>query len=312
MITVIIPVLNAMPYLPEALASLEAQTFRDFEVCLWDNGSTDGSLEEARRWIPGKLPGRVVADRPLPFHECLATMVEEAQTEFVARMDGDDVSMPDRFEWQVAAMRDDPGLGIAGGRCPLIDAGGRDLGCAHPCPLSHEEIISEMMVRSALTHPALMFRRDAVLEVGNYSRPKPVEDLDLYFRMSGICHFRNLDRVVLNYRIQPKSICQSDLEGQQRLGLEVIAHYAERVYGLGQEEYQRLRNKGFCCAAVPMLRSAGHRSGGDARRFWRIASSASFLFTARCVTRSGDWISKAVYRILGAMADENTLRGDLK
>ncbi len=42
MITVIIPVLNAMPYLPEALASLEAQTFRDFEVCLWDNGSPDG------------------------------------------------------------------------------------------------------------------------------------------------------------------------------------------------------------------------------------------------------------------------------
>jgi glycosyltransferase involved in cell wall biosynthesis len=72
-----------MPYLTEALASLEAQTFRDFEVCLWDNGSTDGSLEEARRWIPGRLKGRVVADRPLPLHECLAKRVEEARTEFV-------------------------------------------------------------------------------------------------------------------------------------------------------------------------------------------------------------------------------------
>jgi glycosyltransferase involved in cell wall biosynthesis len=74
-LTVILPVLNAMPYLTEALASLEAQTFRDFEVCLWDNGSTDGSLEEARRWIPGRLKGRVVADRPLPLHECFARML---------------------------------------------------------------------------------------------------------------------------------------------------------------------------------------------------------------------------------------------
>jgi hypothetical protein len=41
-LTVLLPILNAMPYLPEALASLEAQTFRDFEVCFWDNGSTDG------------------------------------------------------------------------------------------------------------------------------------------------------------------------------------------------------------------------------------------------------------------------------
>ena len=97
-LSVVLPVLNAMPYLPEALASLEAQTFRDFEVCLWDNGSTDGSAEEARRWIPGRLPGRVVTGRPLPLHECLATMVEEAQTEFVVRMDGDDLIAPNKLE----------------------------------------------------------------------------------------------------------------------------------------------------------------------------------------------------------------------
>jgi len=47
LVAVILPVFNAMPYLPEALASLEAQTFRDFEVCLWDNGSTDGGWRMA-------------------------------------------------------------------------------------------------------------------------------------------------------------------------------------------------------------------------------------------------------------------------
>ena len=97
MITVIIPILNAMPHLSEALESLASQTFKDFEVCLWDNGSTEGSVEEANRWIPDRLNGRVVSGNPLPLHECLARMVEEAGTEFVVRMDGDDVCMPDRF-----------------------------------------------------------------------------------------------------------------------------------------------------------------------------------------------------------------------
>jgi glycosyltransferase involved in cell wall biosynthesis len=116
LVTVIIPILNAMPFLPEALASLEAQTFKDFEVCLWDNGSIDCSVEEARRWIPCRLKGRVVTGNPLPLHECLARMVGEAQTEFVARMDGDDVCLPQRFEKQMAAMRGDSGLAAVGGR----------------------------------------------------------------------------------------------------------------------------------------------------------------------------------------------------
>ena len=301
-----------MPYLPEALASLEAQTFRDFEVCLWDNGSTDGSLEEGRRWITGRLPGRVVAGRPFPLHECLAKMVEEARTEFVARMDGDDVSLPWRLESQIAALHEDSGLGIVGGACPLIDMGGKNLGCSHPCPLTHEDILTEMMIRSALTHPALMFRRDAILKAGNYARPKPVEDLDLYFRMADICRFCNLDRVVLNYRIQPNSICQSDLGGQQQEGLRVVAHYSSRVFGLTSEEYMGLRSKDYRCSALPMLRSALYRGGGDVRKFWRIAASDSFLFTARCFTRSGDVISKALYRVMDAMVAKQPSREDLK
>jgi glycosyltransferase involved in cell wall biosynthesis len=312
MITVIIPVLNAMPYLPEALASLEAQTFRDFEVCLWDNGSTDGSVEEARRWIPGRLPGRVVADRPLPFHECLAAMVEEARTEFVARMDGDDISMPARFELQVNALRRNVDLGILGGQCPIMEAGGKALGVGHPGPSTHDDILTEMMFRSALTHPALMFRRDAILKAGNYSRSKPVEDLDLYLRMASLCEFHNLEQEILYYRVHPSSICQSDLEGQQRQVVEVVAKYSKKVYGLEQEDYLRLRGKGYFCSAVPMFRSARYRSGSDFQKFWRIVLSASFLFTARCFTRSGDVISRSLYRMMDTMAAKQHPREDFK
>ena len=236
MLTVIIPILNAMPYLPEALASLERQSFRDFEVCLWDNGSSDGSVEEAQRWIPGRLKGRVVTGNPLPLHDCLARMVEEAQTDFVARMDGDDVCLPERFERQMAAMVSNRALGIVGGQSPLVDIAGKELGCSLSGPLEHDDILTEMMLRSSLTHPALLFRRAAVLDAGNYARPKPVEDLDLYFRMSEICKFKNLESNVLNYRINPKSICQSDLSGQKLQVEEVITKYSPKIYGLSGEE----------------------------------------------------------------------------
>ena len=306
-VTVIIPILNAMPYLPEALASLEVQTFRDFEVCLWDNGSTDGSVEEARRWIPYRLPGRVVTGNPLPLHECLARMVEVAQTEFVARMDGDDVCLPTRFEKQIEVLLKNKALGIVGGQCPLMDQDGKLLGASHEGPMHHDDIVTLMMVRSALTHPALMFRRDMLLEAGNYRQPKPVEDLDLYLRMSETCKFQNLDEVVLHYRIHPSSICQSDLAGQTRQAFHVIDSYAKKVYGISAGDFQRLRSK-KACTSWEMLKSATFRSGGDYKKFCRIAMSSNFTFVGRCMSREDDFISKVVFKMIDLMTSGSKIK----
>ena len=298
MITVIIPILNAMPYLPQALASLEEQTFRDFDICLWDNGSTDGSVEEAMRWIPHRLPGRVVTGNALPLHQCLARMVEEAKTEFIARMDGDDVCALQRFEWQVGKLFSRPELGIVGGQCPIMDANGKCLGVSHPGPLSHDDILSEMMLRSALTHPALMFRREAILRAGNYTRPKPVEDLDLYLRMAGSCEFANLSQEILRYRVHSKSICQSDLEGQQSEMVDVVAEHALAVYGMQPADYRKLRAKKSFCAISLLLRSAYHRSKGDVYHLRRIIFSPSFIAIGRCLTGTRDYPSKIAFRFL--------------
>jgi len=297
-VTVIIPILNAMPYLPEALASLEAQTFRDFEVCLWDNGSMDGSVEESRRWIPERLPGRVVSGNPLPLHECLARMVVEAGTEFVARMDGDDVSVPERFQLQLKALQGDLNLGIVGGQCPIMDAAGNPTGNSHPGPIGHEDIVTEMMFRSSLTHPALLFRREAILHAGNYQRPKPVEDLDLYLRMARICRFQNLSNPVLRYRVHPNSICQSDRERQQKQMVDVVAEYSQVNYGIPEVVYRQLRAKRSRLCIAHFLHSAAYRARGNPWRLLRIACSPSFVFVGRCMTSPRDFASKAGYRVL--------------
>jgi glycosyltransferase involved in cell wall biosynthesis len=168
-----------MPYLTEALASLEAQTFRDFEICLWDNGSSDGSVEEARRWIPGRLKGRVVSGNPLPLHECLARMVEEAQTEFVARMDGDDVCLPKRFEKQIQYLNQNPDVAVLGAQCVPIDARGNQLHEPLHFPESFDGVLSKFLIGNAVLHPSVVFRKSSILEAGNYKLyEKPCEDLD--------------------------------------------------------------------------------------------------------------------------------------
>lgn len=301
-VTVLIPVLNAMPYLSEALASLEAQTFRDFGVLFWDNGSSDGSVEEARRWIPGRLPGRVVADRPMPFHHCLATMVEESSTEFVARMDGDDICRAGRFQMQVEALRANLSVGIVGGQCPMMNSSGESIGMSLSGPLEHDDILTEMMYRSALTHPALMFRRESILKAGNYVRPKPVEDLDLYMRMAAVCEFRNLSSQVLDYRVHDKSISRTHAEQQQKGMIDVVADYSRKNYGISAEVYRRLQGKGARCSIISLLRSAAYRAEGNRRRFWRIVRSPSFIFIGRCMTAPRDYASRGVFGCLAAMS----------
>src|SRR5215207_6266637 len=104
----LLPVKNGMPYLPETLASIAAQTCGDYQVLAWDNGSTDGSIEELRSWIPSRLPGCVIVDRPAGLGACLAMMVEASETEFCARIDADDVNVPSRLEIQLKFLRNNP------------------------------------------------------------------------------------------------------------------------------------------------------------------------------------------------------------
>src|SRR5258708_4609867 len=90
-VTWLLPVRNAMPFLPQALAGIAAQSCRGATVLAWDNGSTDGSVEVLREWIPARLPGRVEWARPLPLGLCRAEMVRLATTEYCACADADDV-----------------------------------------------------------------------------------------------------------------------------------------------------------------------------------------------------------------------------
>lgn len=304
MITVIMPVLNAMPYLPEALASLESQSFKDFEVLIWDNGSVDGSLEEARRWIPSRVKGQVVSGNPLPLHECLAAMVLQSKTEFLARMDGDDISHPDRFQLEFNAIWERPEVGVVGGQIIFIDMDGSILENQEFLPCKNNDIITQLLCRNPVQHAASIFRKSSILSAGNYIAPKPIEDIDLYLRLVDNAEFLNLDMPIYKYRMHPESVCKKNQKEQVVAAHAAIARHSKKVFGLDGYVCKRLREKKSPCALAELMFSCFYRSGGSARVFSSILFSPWFVMNGRYLTGSGDYLSRIGFRIIDQFAGQ--------
>jgi glycosyltransferase involved in cell wall biosynthesis len=198
-VTWLMPVLNGMPYLRELLDSLVAQTYPNHEIIVWDNGSTDGSVELLQAYIPSRIAGRVVVGQPLPLGICRGRLMETAQTEFCAAIDADDVHHPTRLARQVAYMRDNPSLVALGCWPQLIDESGNPLP-DWEYPTEDAEIRWRTRWQSSLNAPSTLVRRDAVLRVGNYRNFNNGEDLDLWIRMAQIGPMHNLSDRLVQYR----------------------------------------------------------------------------------------------------------------
>ena len=127
--------------------------------------------------------------------------VESAKYDICARMDSDDICLPDRFEKQLAYLDSHPECDIVGGQMSeFIDSPDNIVGRRH-VPLTNDEIYDYMKSRCAMNHVTVMFRKDAVLKVGNYQDWFWNEDYYLWFRMMKAgCKFANLPDVAVNVR----------------------------------------------------------------------------------------------------------------
>lgn len=242
MVTWLLPVKNAMPYLTQTLESIGAQTYRHWQVLAWDNGSTDGSVQELQRWIPHRLPGRVVADRPMGLGACLAHMVEESSTPLCARIDADDVNEPDRLERQVVFLRDHPETAVVGTGIQFIDEQGNERDGAWSARTDDAEIRWRLRFCNALNHPTVLFRRSVVLAAGNYRDMMPGQDYDLWVRVAARASMANLPQPLVRYRLLPSSVGARHPGMSEQLFERVASDHASILFpGLDRERALRLR-----------------------------------------------------------------------
>jgi hypothetical protein len=199
-VSVVLPVYNGEPFLAEAVDSILAQSFRDFELIAIDDGSRDASGEI--------LASLARADRRvIALHQANAGVVAAlnrgltlARGELIARMDADDVAHPERFARQVAFLDAHPDIAVVGCAVTLIDEGGapmRDVAY----PGTPEAVAQFLEIGAALAHPTVMMRREAVLAVGGYRAAyRHAEDYDLWLRMAERYRLTNLPDRLLHYR----------------------------------------------------------------------------------------------------------------
>ena len=199
-ITWLVPIRNGMPYLPLTLESIANQTYRNHKILAWDDCSTDGSLEELHRWIPKRIPGCIFEGKSLRIGPCLAFLVEQADTELCARIDGDDVASPDRLERQAAYMAEHPQVAVLGSQTQFIDENGKDLPSWRlPCCDADARWLARYT--SPVAHSAVLYRRSAVLAAGNYPAEFQFEDNAVWTRMSLMpFEFHNIPEALTKYR----------------------------------------------------------------------------------------------------------------
>ena len=201
-VSVIMPVYNAAPYLARAVESVLAQSFGDFEFLIHDDGSTDDSLKILHDYAAKDARMIVTTGANEGLAATLNRVIGTARAPLLARMDADDICLPDRFEKQVAYLDANPDCAVLGGCETTIDAAGYRIADVR-VPRTHEEIdANNLRGIVSISHPTVMMRRDAVRHCGGYDPELvPTEDLDLWLRVAETGRLANLPDIVLEYRI---------------------------------------------------------------------------------------------------------------
>lgn len=203
LLTVAMPIFNAGHYLKPAVLSISKQTFRDWELLIIDDGSTDNALQEIESICDQRI--KILRDG---MNKGLASRLNEAiglaRGRYFARMDQDDISYPERFERQIEFLQNDPRLDVAVVRAITITEENEIIGFV-PCPLTHEEICAKPWQGFCFPHPIWMgkiewFRKH------KYATPGPYfcEDQELLLRSYSNSRFGSMDRVLFAYRLRSK------------------------------------------------------------------------------------------------------------
>lgn len=289
LISVLMPVFNVRRYITTAIESVLTQSCRDFEVILIDDGSSDGTGDLLERYAAADKRVRLIRRENKGLTPTLNEALRLARAPFLARMDGDDISYPGRFEKQVRFLQDHPDHVLVGCRCLLIDPAGRPICLKRSTEASHAQIESLLLRMDwPLVHPAVMMRTNAVRQVGGYDeRWQCNEDHDLFLRMAEVGKLANLTEVLFEYRQHFHSAVFTKVEAQMREVLEICkAAHVRRGLPIPPElkprrpeilrPIQHRRNWAWWALAARNIATARHhalavlRSAPFSRQAWRL------------------------------------------
>jgi len=196
LISVVMPVYNALPFLDDSITSILNQTFRDFEFVILNDASTDNSLARLREWAARDARIRLhESPKQLGLSGSSNAVVRHASAPIIARMDADDIAHPDRLRRQWDIIQHSSDIAVVGTLCKGIDAQGREVR-----PRDRWRLVRRSKY-IPFPHGSAMFRRALFDRVGGYNEAAAgAEDQELFTRMATVGRIVTLPDVLYSYR----------------------------------------------------------------------------------------------------------------
>ena len=231
-LSVAMAVYNNAPFLAEAIDSILAQTMGDFEFLIVNDGSTDGSAAIIDNYAERDGRIRAIHQPNRGLVASLNLMIEEARAPLIARMDGDDISLPTRFERQLAFLDANPDYGVVGTSTHDIDEHGRLSLNEDFHPLDHDAFLAALETGPWLCHPSVVMRRDVVRAAGGYRAAfRHCEDYDLWLRLSEATRLCTIPDRLFHYRRSPTQVSSAHVLEQLTGAAIAYAAHCEREAG---------------------------------------------------------------------------------
>lgn len=216
LITVLMPVYNCELYIKEAVESILSQTYSDFEVLIIDDASTDKTVSIIKSYPDSRIQ---LIEKPVNsgYTNSLNQGLKLAKGKYIARMDGDDISLPERFAKQVAFLEKNPEVVLCGTSYEIMGDLKQTI-----IPEKHDDIKLALLKINCLAHPSVMIRKSTLMDFSiTYDVSKePAEDYALWVKLVSIGKSHNLQEILLKYRIHDNSVSRQKTENQENKAIE--------------------------------------------------------------------------------------------
>lgn len=226
LVSVIMPAFNVEEYIGEAIESILSQTFDDFELIIINDGSSDatqGIIEHYARQDE-RIIHRSITYNSGVYHARQLGLTQARGT-FIAMMDADDISLPERFEKQVRFLESHPEVGIVGGAMLIVDKENAPIGYRRYWT-DDSSIRKHLFRYSPFCGASIMVRKTLLDTVGDYAANRDVaEDYDLFLRLGMFTTFANLPEVIYRYRVRPHSLSHRMMRAQELLTIRTQLKY---------------------------------------------------------------------------------------
>lgn len=212
LISVIMPVYNGMPYLKQAIRSIQDQTYKNWELICIDDCSTDGSLASMLAFARKDKRIRIFKNSTKKYLSgSLNFALVKVRGKYIARMDADDISLPNRFDLQLKLLESNRDLVAVGGWEEIIDESGDVLG-VKTFPSDSKKCYRLLMNMMPVQPPLLMARASVMKKLRYDTGISKHDDIDMHLKLTQFGNFSNVEEVIFSYRKRMNSYTFSNVK----------------------------------------------------------------------------------------------------